>query len=527
MYAQPAYQSPEPIPLPARLFARDRPVADPAVTGTQRLAPLDPALQLQTLDAVPERARSAWLVAAGPTLQRSAGNRAVAALVDGLRGTKPRNGEPHRIAASVQRCGDVDPAACPCHADEAGAADRSEHGHDRAVVARSAASFAPTVQRELSADQAQSIARKLEDAMSGWGTDEDSIYSALSGRSAWDLRDIRAAFRALFRKDLDAELRDELNDEELARVTQMMPPVADESALAPAEAEAIKVDRARVTADRLRRAMAGWGTDEDAIFAALSGRSHEEIGEIKRQYLDMTGRYLETDLNDELSGEDLRRAINLIDVVGEYEKTGFSECTPAIREKIREFVPIARTHVQSAMRSLQPGWRALDPTVKTTFRRYFDPGNSGQIDDRFVRLGLYNFARIARYMDQGLEFDCNLASSSICGDGHKWCGEGDGNGRLYWTCFGDLHVCANAGWMRATDERRWSDIIHESTHNALLTTDRAYCNSTDWPGLTPYGTGAMSVLDEIPVIGKIFSLAGGGGDTLNNPDSYSHFAQES
>jgi hypothetical protein len=36
----------------------------------------------------------------------------------------------------------------------------------------------------------------------------------------------------------------------------------------------------------------------------------------------------------------------------------------------------------------------------------------------------------------------------------------------------------------------------------------------------------MSVLDEIPVIGKIFSLAGGGGDTLNNPDSYSHFAQD-
>jgi hypothetical protein len=468
---------------------------------------------------LPERSRQAWLMAAAPTLQRSAGNRAMTAMVDGLR----RAAAPQALdrPVTVQRCGDADPATCPCHASERDAAGGSS------VVARSITGPSVTVQRELSADQAKSIASKLEDAMSGWGTDEDAIYSALSGRSANDMRDIKASFQSLFHKDLDAELRDELNDEELARVSQMAPVVADESALPTDESEQIKVDRARVIADRLRSAMKGWGTDEDSIFAALSGRSHEEIDEIKRQYLELTGRYLEADLNDELSGEDLRRAINLIDVVGEFEKTGFSECSPEIREKIRQLVPLARTHVRDAVRSLQPGWRAMDPAAKATFRRYFDPGDSGQIDDRFVRLVLVNFARIARYMDEGLDFDCNLASGSICGDGHKWCGDGAGNGRLYWTCFGDLHVCANSGWLAENDTRRWSDIIHESTHNALLTTDRAYCDTENWPNLTPYGTGAMSVLDEIPVVGKIFSLAGGGGDTLNNPDSYSHYAQSS
>lgn len=363
--------------------------------------------------------------------------------------------------------------------------------------------------------------------MSGWGTDEDAIYSAVSGRSANDMRDVKAAYTSLFHKNLDAELRDELNDSELARVSEMMSPVADESALSTVDAEALNVDRAKVIADRLHKAMDRWGTDEDSIFAALSGRSHEEIGEIKRQYLELTGHYLEADLNDELSGSDLRRAMNLIDVVGEFEKTGFSECTPEIRVKIRELVPIARTHVQSAMRSLQPGWKAMDPAAKATFRRYFDPGDSGQIDDQFVRLVLVNFARLNRYMDEGLDFDCNLSSGSLCGDGHKWCGDGAGNGRLYWTCFGDLHVCANSGWLAENDTRRWSDIIHESTHNALHTTDRAYCDTENWPNLTPYGTGAMSYLDEIPVVGKLFSLAGGGGDTLNNPDSYSHYAENS
>ena len=403
------FRSPEKVTL----AARPRPVDGHEPVGVVGRG----AGPAATLAGLPERSRQAWLMAAAPTIQRSAGNRAMTAMVDGLRRASAASRVMDR-PATVQRCGDADPATCPCHAAERDASDSGP------VVARSVSASTVTIQRALSADQAQSIARKLEDAMAGWGTDEDAIYSALSGRSANDMRDIKGAYTSLFHKDLDAELRDELNDEELAKVSQMAPPVADESALPTDEADQIKVDRARVIADRLRIAMKGWGTDEDSIFAALSGRSHEEIGEIKRQYLDLTGRYLETDLNDELSGEDLRRAINLLDVVGEFEKTGFSECTPDIREKIRELVPIARTHVQNAVRSLQPGWAAMDPASKSTFRRYFDPGNSGQIDDRFVKLVLVNYARLARYMDEGLDFDCNLASGSICGDGRKWCGEG-------------------------------------------------------------------------------------------------------
>ena len=114
----------------------------------------------------------------------------------------------------------------------------------------------------------------------------------------------------------------------------MMPVLEDESGLSNYEREEVQVNRARVTAERLRSAMQGLGTEEDEIFGALVGRTHEEIGEIKRQYFDLTnGHYLEQDLQDELSGEDLRRAINLIDVVGEFETTGFSDCDPGIRQR--------------------------------------------------------------------------------------------------------------------------------------------------------------------------------------------------
>jgi hypothetical protein len=464
------------------------------------------------------RDRVTWLSAAAPTIQRTAGNRAFAELVAGMRASDNATAsQPH-----VQRCGGVDPATCSCHDGDDGEAPGAPP-----VVSRSVAGSAVVVQRELTPDLAQSIARKLRKAMAGWGTDEDAIYGAMSGRTAPDIKAIKEAYTGLFRRNLDADLRDELNDSELAKVKQMMPVVEDESHLSNYETDELKKNRARVTADRLVKAMKGWGTEEEEIFGALVGRTSEEIGEIKRQYFDLTkGHYLEKDLNDELSGSDLRRALNLIDVVGEFETTGFSECDPGIREKIRAFVPIARAQVTKAIAALQPGWGHLDATVEADFRKKFDPGNSGQIDARFVRLVLEKFRMIQAYMAGGLDFDCALASRSICGDGYKFCGTGTGNGRLYWTCFGDLHVCAPAFVAETDDKRRWSDIIHESTHNALHTTDRAYCGETDFPSLTPYGTGAMSVLDEIPVFGKIFSLAGGGGDTLNNPDSYSHFAQE-
>ena len=81
----------------------------------------------------------------------------------------------------VQRCGGVDPATCSCHDGDEGAS-----GEAAPVVARSVASG--VVQRALTPDLAQSIARKLENAMSGWGTDEDAIYGALSGRTAADIR---------------------------------------------------------------------------------------------------------------------------------------------------------------------------------------------------------------------------------------------------------------------------------------------------------------------------------------------------
>lgn len=170
------------------------------------------------------------------------------------------------------------------------------------------------VQRALSVDAAERIARRLHDAMEGWGTDEEAIYGALAGRTPTDWQAIQEAYRHLYDTDLEAELVDELTEGEMARVRSMLSSTRDAAALPEADQAGARRERARQIAQQLHEAMDVWGTEEDQIFNALEGRSREELTAITDEYRALTGRMLESDLRDELSGDDLRRAYRLLGV---------------------------------------------------------------------------------------------------------------------------------------------------------------------------------------------------------------------
>ena len=171
----------------------------------------------------------------------------------------------------------------------------------------------PVVQRELSISAAELVARRLHSAMEGWGTDEEAIYGALSGRTPTDYQAIKEAYARVYdHKDLDAELADELNDSEMARVRAGLASTRDTGGLTADEQGAARVERARQIAQQLIDAMRGWGTDETQIYNALEGRSQDEVDEIRRQYYDITGHSLERDIRDEMSGSELDRALRLI-----------------------------------------------------------------------------------------------------------------------------------------------------------------------------------------------------------------------
>jgi len=167
------------------------------------------------------------------------------------------------------------------------------------------------VQRAIGWSQAEVLARRLEDAMAGLGTDEEAIYGALAGRTADDMKDIRDCYRQLFGGSLDAALRDELTDDEFERIRGVLEAPA-EATMNAGERQRAAMDAAGAIAGQLHDAMEGLGTEEDQIFNALTGRTPSEIEEISRTYTARYGHPLADDLRDELSGDDLAHALRLI-----------------------------------------------------------------------------------------------------------------------------------------------------------------------------------------------------------------------
>jgi hypothetical protein len=197
----------------------------------------------------------------------------------------------------------------------------------------------------------------------------------------------------------------------------------------------------------------------------------------------------------------------------------FSGCDETLQNDLREKQGPALDHVGRAINALSRGWRGMEPADQGQFRHYFDPANSGEIDDGFVRDVRDNYQRIRNYM-QSLSFSCNPEDWTICGRSRTLC-RPDGN--LMWTCFGALHVCPDP-YRRADEQFKIETMIHESTHNALHTTDREYSNSGQFNRLRPRGSGILSFLSNIPILGALFRLIRSNNDTLYNPDSYSGFA---
>jgi hypothetical protein len=205
-------------------------------------------------------------------------------------------------------------------------------------------------------------------------------------------------------------------------------------------------------------------------------------------------------------------------------RTETEDCEPALQNDLRSMHAPALGHLDRAITSLEPGWNKMAPADKAAFNQYFDPAGSGDIDEGFVRDVRQKY-RFIRANMRSLRFDCDPSSWSLCGTSKRWCT----GGRLMWTCFGNLHVCS-AAYKTATPDFKIETIIHESVHNALLTTDRAYSNEAGFKKLKPRGGGfwgsVLNFLGKIPVLGILFRSLPGNNDTINNPDSYAGYAMQ-
>jgi hypothetical protein len=145
-------------------------------------------------------------------------------------------------------------------------------------------------------------ARRLWDAMRGLGTDEEAIYATVAGRTANQWVEIQRAYQTLTNKELLAELRDELTDSEWKKLQSMLPAPAQPRQGAEQTKEEIDLEtdkRAAAIATQIRAAIDPPGTDEEALYGALTGRTETEMAAIATHFGGLNE--LDKRLQDELS----------------------------------------------------------------------------------------------------------------------------------------------------------------------------------------------------------------------------------
>lgn len=131
----------------------------------------------------------------------------------------------------------------------------------------------------------------MHGGVTGWGTDEDKVFRALAGLSKLESAAVRRMYRSEYGADLQADLDEEMDDDDEARALALL-----------------SGDQNRAVVAELHMAMDRIGTDEDAIYNALRGRSAEDRETIKRLYREQYGVDLDADLKSEMGGLELDRA---------------------------------------------------------------------------------------------------------------------------------------------------------------------------------------------------------------------------
>ncbi len=200
-------------------------------------------------------------------------------------------------------------------------------GHELTHVAQQRAHRQTTVQHFGLGLDYEKLARDIEDAISGPGTDEEKIFRALTRlqRDPDSVKELEATYRRLFSETLMQALQGDLDQEELDYAKGLMgKPVSAKSkqkieATTPTTPAQWDAQARRIKTATEHRTWIFWGTDEEAIFAVLEPLAGDanKIEAIKQAYARITGgpsTALVDELKDEMSGSELSYALKLLAV---------------------------------------------------------------------------------------------------------------------------------------------------------------------------------------------------------------------
>lgn len=185
------------------------------------------------------------------------------------------------------------------------------------------------------------FARRLYKSMKGLGTADNTLIRIMIARSEIDMLDIRECFRLRYEKSLYNMIKEDTSgdykrtllqlcggDDDLAgeffpEAAQIAYKMWEQSAmtkvkLRPTLLPAVDFDPA-ADAQALRKAMKGFGTDEDIIIDIIARRSNAQRQEIRQTFKSLLGRDLMKDLKSELSKNLERLVIGLMLTPAEFD----------------------------------------------------------------------------------------------------------------------------------------------------------------------------------------------------------------
>ncbi|KAG7464834.1 hypothetical protein MATL_G00169880 [Megalops atlanticus] len=185
------------------------------------------------------------------------------------------------------------------------------------------------------------FAKCLYKSMKGLGTADNTLIRIMISRSEIDMLDIRECFRLQYEKSLYNMIKDDTSGEYKRTLLKLCGgdddlageffPEAAQIAYKMWEISAMTKVQLRGTihpatnfdpgsdAQALRKAMKGFGTDEDTIIEILTHRTNEQRQQIRQAFKSHLGRDLMADLKSELSKNLCRLILGLMMTLAEFD----------------------------------------------------------------------------------------------------------------------------------------------------------------------------------------------------------------
>ncbi|KAI2657023.1 Annexin A6 [Labeo rohita] len=198
------------------------------------------------------------------------------------------------------------------------------------------------------------FAKRLYKSMKGLGTADNMLIRIMVSRSEIDMLDIRECFRLRYEKSLYNMIQDDTSGEYKRTLLKLCGgdddiageffPEAAQIAYKMWEISAMTKVQSRGTvrpyqnfdpasdAQALRKAMKGFGTDEDTIIDILAHRSNAQRQEIRQTFKSLLGRDLMADLKSELSKNLERLILGLMMTPAEFDAKMMKKAMEALAD---------------------------------------------------------------------------------------------------------------------------------------------------------------------------------------------------